>query len=89
MIVSGQSLPKILQIVQERLNPDAEQAYGRIEEELARLCARMNCPNRYLALASVDLPRDVWWLNTYASQTDVDRIARAYANDPALTTAMR
>src|SRR5260370_1457215 len=33
----------------ERLNPGAEPAYGKIEEQLAALCARMKAPNRYLA----------------------------------------
>ena len=47
-----------------------------MEEELVRLCKRMNSPNRYLALASESLPREVWWLNTYSSQADVDRVAQ-------------
>ncbi len=81
--------PRLLQIVQERLNPEAEPAYGRIEEELAHLCSRMHCPNRYVALASIDLPRDVWWLNTYSSQADANRVARFYERNTALTAAMR
>ncbi len=89
MTLSAQSPPPLLQIVQERLNPGAEQPYGKIEEEIAHLCARMNCPNWYLALASVTLPREVWWLNTYASQADVDRVGQSYARNTALTTAMR
>jgi ribosomal protein S12 methylthiotransferase accessory factor YcaO len=80
--------PVLLQIVQERVNPDGEAAYGRIEEELARLCAHMNCPNRYLAIASLTMPREVWWLNEYGSQADVDRVAQGYANHPALMAAM-
>src|SRR5882762_5098512 len=86
---SAQSPPSLLQIVQERLNPDAEPVYGKIEEQLAALCARMNAPNRYLALASLTLPREVWWLNAYASPADVDRIAEAYARNMELMTAMR
>jgi hypothetical protein len=82
------SPPQILQIVKERLKPDADEAYGKIEGSLARLCARMNAPNRYLALASVELPREVWWLNEYASQADVERVAQAYAKDTALLSAM-
>src|ERR1700730_5128019 len=89
MSISGQSPPQLLQIVQERLNPGAEQAYGKIEEELARLCARMNCPNRYLALASVTMPTEVWWLNTYTSQAEVDHVAQAYERNITLTAAMR
>jgi hypothetical protein len=37
--MNPQEPPPILQIVQERLKPDAEIAYGKIEEELAQLCA--------------------------------------------------
>lgn len=48
----------------------------------------MNCPNRYVALASIAPPKEVWWLNAYSSQADVDRIVQAYANNPALTSAM-
>ncbi len=82
-------VPYLLQIVQERLNPDAEQAYGNVEEALARLCGRMNCPNRYLALASLDLPREVWWLNIYGSQADVERVRQGYASNPTLLSAMQ
>jgi|SRR5579871_2154423 len=89
MPISGQPPPALLQIVQERLNPGAEQAYGGIEEELARLCARMNCPHPYLALVSVTLPLEVWWLNMYASQTEVDRVAQDYERNVALMAAMR
>lgn len=89
MALSAQSPPSLLQIVQERLNPDSEKAYGKIEEELAQLCAEMRCPNRYLALASLTLPREVWWLNTYGAQADVDRVERAYARNAALMAAMR
>ena len=89
MNVSARSPPPLLQIVQERLNPGAEPAYGKIEEQLAALCARMNAPNRYLALASLTLPTEVWWLNAYASPADVDRIAEAYARNTELMTAMR
>jgi hypothetical protein len=89
MTLSAQPPPLLLQIVQERLNPDVEQVYGGIEEELARLCASMNCPNRYLALASITLPRDVWWLNTYTSQADVELVKVGYERNTALMTALR
>ncbi len=85
----AQPLPALLQIVQERIHPGAEQAYGVVEEQLANLCARTRCPNRYLALVSAAAPKEVWWLNTYSSPADVERITEAYARNPALTAAMR
>ena len=89
MPLAAQQPPALLQIVQERLNPNAETKYGKIEEELARLCTRMDSTNRYLALASLTVPREVWWLNMYTSQADVDRVAEGYARNTALTAAMR
>lgn len=89
MALSAQKPPAILQIVREQLKPGAEPAYGRIEEQIAQLCARMNCPNRYLALASVSLPREVWWLNTYSSKVEVKRVSQFYAREKMLTAAMR
>jgi len=84
-----QQPPALLQIVRERLNPGVETAYAKIEEELARLCTRMDSPNRYLALASLTVPLEVWWLNMYGSQADVDRVAEGYASNTALMDAMR
>ena len=81
-------LPQLLQIVRERLNPGAEPAYGEIEEKLARLCATGGCPNPYLALASSEEPREVWWLNRYDARAEVDRVAQAYAQNTALMPAM-
>ncbi len=81
--------PPLLQIVQERLKPGAERPYGKIEKQLAQLCARMHCPNPYLALVSIASPKEVIWLNEYASSGDVDRVARAYTDNAQLMAAMR
>ncbi|HZF29403.1 MAG TPA: hypothetical protein VE907_09815 [Gammaproteobacteria bacterium] len=77
--------PSILQIVIEHIEPGREADYSAIEERLAEICVRLSAPNSYLALESVDAPTRVVWLNMYASQEDVDRVARAYArNEPLL-----
>jgi len=85
----GQTPPPLLQIVREKLRPGTEQEYGNIEEELARACARLGAPNRYLALASIRPPTEVWWLNMYASESAVDRIKEEYERNTALMTALR
>ena len=81
--------PQILQIYRERLKPGAEAAYGRIEEEIARTCARLKCPHAYLALESVAEPKEVWWLNAYTSEADRDRVGRAWDEHAAVTAALR
>jgi hypothetical protein len=80
--------PPILQITIEPIRPGKEAEYGSIEEDLATLCARLGCPNRYLALLSVDAPREVWWLVAYESQAEVERVAAGYANNQPLLDAM-
>jgi hypothetical protein len=81
--------PAILQITIEPIRPGREAEYGAIEEELAALCSRLGCPNSYLALLSLDTPKEVWWLVGYESQADVERVAAAYAGNQALLDGMR
>ncbi|HEX5049708.1 MAG TPA: hypothetical protein VFX89_21520, partial [Gammaproteobacteria bacterium] len=80
-----QPTPALLQITTERIAPGRDAEYGAIEEHLAGVCARLRCPNDYLALESDGSPKEVWWLVAYATQADVDRVAAAYAaNEPLL-----
>ena len=37
--------PRILQIHRDTLKPDADAAYGQIEEEVARICRDLGCPH--------------------------------------------
>lgn len=77
--------PPILQITIERIEPGGEAEYARVEELLKETCVRLHCPNAYLALESVGAPKEIWWLVTYDSQGDVERVAAEYAaNEPLL-----
>jgi hypothetical protein len=77
--------PLFLLIVRERLRPGMEQAYDENELELATACATLKCPHPYLALASVAGPKEVWWLNAFASQEEKDQLDTAYArNEPLM-----
>lgn len=81
--------PRFLLIVQERIKPNGEGAYDRIEQNMARTCARLKCPHPYLALESVRGPKEVWWLNAFASRADSARVDRAYRSDEALVEELR
>jgi hypothetical protein len=82
-LVAQESHPQFLDIVQERLKPNALAKYSRIEEEAARVCARL-CPNSYLALESMTGPKAVWWFNGYAAEADRDSVKLAYERDSTL-----
>lgn len=82
--VAAREAPPLLQITIETIKAGNEAQYDAVEERLAEMCARRACPNSYLALESTIAPTAVWWLVEYASQPDVDRVAKAYQNDAAL-----
>jgi hypothetical protein len=74
----------LLLIVQEQLKPNGEEAYDRIERELAMASAHLGCPNPYLALESVTGVKAVWWLNSFVSDADQQRVMQAYEQNTAL-----
>jgi hypothetical protein len=78
----------MLQIVRESLGQGGEIAYKAIEEDAARICADLGCPNSHLAMESLTSPREVWWLTPYESEADRQRVATGYANNRALMTAL-
>jgi hypothetical protein len=80
--------PAILQITIERILPGGEPAYGELEERMAKACARLGCPNPYLALESVDAPKEVWWFVEHAEEAAVERLGRAYAANRPLLDAL-
>jgi hypothetical protein len=81
--------PQFILIVRERLRPGSEEAYDKNESQLAAVCATLRCPHPYLALASTAGPKEVWWLNAFASQEQRDGLAAAYAGHELLMAAMR
>jgi hypothetical protein len=85
----AEDAPPIVQITIERIEPGKESEYDAIEEELANVCARLGCPNSYLALLSVDAPKEVWWFVSYSSDAEVARVAAAYASNQPLLDALR
>jgi hypothetical protein len=76
--------PQFLLIVRERLRPGSEDAYEKNELQIANACASLKCPHPYLALASVAGPKEVWWLNAFASQQERDDLGTAYARNERL-----
>jgi len=81
--------PQFLLIVRERLRPGMEEAYRKNELEIAVACATLKCPHPYLALASVAGPKEIWWLNAFASQEEKDQLEPAYARNEPLMAKLR
>lgn len=80
--------PWALLIYRDALIDGREADYETIEEDAARICVELNCPNAHLAMLSLDGPNEVWWLTPFASEADKQRIMDGYATNTALTTAL-
>jgi hypothetical protein len=81
--------PPFLLIVRERLRPAMDEAYGKNESKIATACATLKCPHPYLALVSVAGPREVWWLNAFASREEKDQLESAYARNESLMAKLK
>jgi hypothetical protein len=80
--------PKILQIYRDFVKPGSEAAFRTVEEDAARMCAELHYPHPHAAIESVTDPREVWWLNAFASETERQRVESDYANNRPLTAAL-
>jgi hypothetical protein len=69
---------QILQIYCDSVNPGKEAAYRAVEEDAARVSARLRFPNPHLALESLTGPKEVWWLNAFASEESRQQITKQY-----------
>ena len=84
-----EQVPAFLLIVREGLRPGSDEAYAKNESKIAAVCARLNCPHPYLALAPVAGPTEVWWLNAFASREEKDQLEPAYARNERLMAQLR
>ncbi len=87
--LEGQQPPaQVLQIYRDFIRSGSEAAYRAVEEDAARICVRFECPHPHLAIESLTEPTEVWWLNAYGSQVEVERVIRAYEGNSALMAAL-
>jgi len=79
---------QILQIYRDSLKGGSEATYKAIEEDAARICADLKCPHPHLAIESLTGPKEVWWLNAFASEAEKQRVVSDYANNRPLMAAL-
>jgi hypothetical protein len=84
----AQAPPRFLYIYRDSLKLGVDSSYGAIEDEAARICADLRCPNPYLALESLSGPHEAWWLNAMATEADTTRVRSSYAENRPLLEAL-
>jgi hypothetical protein len=87
-LLAQNASPRFMYIYRDSLKQGVDSAYRVIENDGAQVCADRRCPNPYLGLESLTGPHEVWWLNTFATPADTARVAKVYATDRALVTAL-
>lgn len=87
-LLAQQADPRFMYIYRDSLKRGVDSAYGTIEDDGARICADLRCPNPYLAIESLSGPREAWWLNVFTSQADTTRVANVYATNRPLSDAL-
>ena len=87
-----QSVPipsPILYIAREPLVAGGENVYRKIEQETARLSARLGCPHPYLAMESLTGPKEIWWFNGFHSSEDQRQVGEAYQTNAPFSAALK
>jgi len=83
-----QAPPRFVYIHRDSLKHGVDSTYRAIEEDAARICSDLKCPNPYLALESLGGPHEAWWLNAFAGEADTTRVVNAYAANRPLMEAL-
>jgi hypothetical protein len=79
----------VLLIAREPLVAGRENAYREIEEETARLSAKLGCPHPYLAMESPTGPKEIWWFNGFDSPDDQRQVAEACEKNTPFSAALK
>src|SRR5437660_12853369 len=89
MMQSAPMPTPILFIAREPLVAGRENAYREIEEETARLSARLGCPHPYLAMESLTGPKEIWWFTGFDSPEDQRQVGEAYQKNAPFSAALQ
>jgi len=80
--------PQILEIARDFLKPGHDAEYRAIEIDARNICARLGFPHHYLAIESLTGEKEVWFLNAFASQAELQQLAEDYNKNTELLAAL-
>jgi hypothetical protein len=87
-VLAQGTAPRFLYIYRDSLKRGADSAYRAIEDDGAQICADLRCPNPYIGIESLSGSHEAWWINAFATEADTARVAKVYATNLALSTAL-
>jgi hypothetical protein len=80
--------PQILYIARDYLKADAVGANRKLERRAEDLCRTLGFTHPYLTIESVSEPAEMWYLNGFDSQAEVDKLTRQYQQNTKLLAAL-
>ena len=80
--------PQILYIARDYLKADAVAANRKLERRAEDLCRTLGFTHAYLTIESVSEPAEMWYLNGFDSQAEVDKLTRQYQQNTKLLAAL-
>jgi hypothetical protein len=80
--------PQILEVSRDYLNPDAVAANRKLERRAEDLCRTLGFTHPYLTIESVSGPAEMWYLNGFDSEAEVEKLRREYQQNTKLLAAL-
>jgi Skp family chaperone for outer membrane proteins len=80
--------PQILYISRDYLKADAVAANRKLERRAEHLCRTLHFAHPYLTIESVSGPAEMWYLNGFDSQAEVEKLTREYQQNTKLLAAL-
>jgi hypothetical protein len=80
--------PQILYISRDYLKADAVAPNRKLERRAEDLCRTLGFTHPYLTIESISGPAEMWYLNGFDSQAEVDKLTREYQQNTKLLAAL-
>ena len=80
--------PQILEVSRDYLKPDAVAANRKLERRAEDLCRTHGFTHPYLTIESVSGPAEMWYLNGFDSEAEVEKLRREYQQNAKLLSAL-
>jgi len=80
--------PQILYISRDYLKADAVAANRKLERRAEDLCRTLGFTHPYLTIESVSGPAEMWYLNGFDSQAEVENLTQQYQQNTNLLAAL-
>jgi len=80
--------PQILEISRDYLKPDAVAANRKLERRAEDLCRTLGFTHPYLTIESVSGPAEMWYLNGFDSEAEVETLRLEFQQNTKLLAAL-